>query len=153
MSDYAAEYLALREANNRWREEGLAWLRQNVELIAGEKTDPPLQLGRQESQFTVAESTMIGERIGVRCQFRTMLFDIGWPRLPEHGFVPGNGLARGRISLSQNLMLDPQPIAELILRRPGNTAPSWHLIEDERPGTPFNLPLLRQYLDRLRSGV
>ena len=153
MSDYTAEYLALREANNRWREGGLAWLWQKVEAIAAEKIDPPLELGRQEAEFMVAASTMIGERIGVRCQFRTMLFDVGWPRLPEHGFVPGNGLARGRISLSQNLMLDAQPIAELILRRSaGDAPPVWHLIRDERPGEPFTLPLLRQYLDLLRSG-
>lgn len=158
--DFIADYLALREANERLRIAGREWIWTNltgfadaVNQVTGGVTgdDPdlvkPLQIGRQEWQFQVEQSTMVGERLGLRYNARTLLFEIGWPRLPEHGIVPDNGLARGRVSFSQNVMLDPRPITELILRRdPAGAAPNWHLITHKKLGERVTELHLREFL-------
>jgi hypothetical protein len=137
LTDHLADYLALREANNRLRQDGIEtiWnslesiLTRHNEDISGQAGRHPLQIGRQEWQFTLDQSTLIGERLGLRLNFRTIVFEIGWPRLPEHGYVPGGGLARGRVGFSQNTMLDPQPVAGIVLRRdPSGLSARWFLI-------------------------
>jgi len=153
--DFIADYLALREANEQLRIAGREWIWTNltgfadaVNQVAG--GDPTLvqtiRIGRQEWQFQVEQSTMIGERLGLRYDARTLLFEIGWPRLPEHGIVPDNGLARGRVSFSQNVMLDPRPITEMILRRdPSGAAPVWHLISHKKLGERVTELHLREF--------
>lgn len=143
MADLFSDYLALREANNLLRQSGIETIWASLqsvliglnEEIAGEPGRHPLQAGRQDWQFTLDKSTLVGERLGLRHNSRTIVFEIGWPRLPEHGHVPGLGLARGRIGFSQNTMLDPRPIAEIILRRDrsGGSA-RWFLLNQE-PGS------------------
>lgn len=141
--DFIADYLALREANERLREAGREWIwsvlsgfAEAVNLTTGEAGTgfaTAVELGRQQWQFPVEQSTMVGERFGIRHNSRTLLFEIGWPQLPEHGFIPDNGLARGRVTFSQNVMLDPRPIAEIILRRTQAT-PTWHFILNKKLG-------------------
>lgn len=153
MTDYLADFLALREANERLRQQGIDELwgllnhisaRLNVsngqsngefggETIGAGPGGQRLELGRQEWEFTVRDSTMVGERLGLRCNVKTLVFELGWPRVPAHGYVPGTGLARGRIGFSQNVMLDPRPLADLILRRVENPAsPRWYFIDHEQ---------------------
>lgn len=157
MQDYAAEYMALRAANDRMRETGKAWLWETITRICADlnrsiptPTQPDLiQIARQEWQFMVEQSTMVGERLGLRYSYRTLLIEVGWPRLPEHGFVPDNGLARGRLGFSQNVMLDPRPLAEIILKRGADTQPVWHLIDNKKLGEILAEPVLRAYLNLL----
>lgn len=157
MADLLSDYLALREANNLLRQGGIDRIWESLQSIlvqfnqsnfnqfrepmgptgsAEEATGQPgnhlLQIGRQDWQFTLDKSTLVGERLGLRRGSRTIVFEIGWPRLPEHGHVPGLGLARGRIGFSQNTMLDPRPIAGIILRRdPTGHSAHWFLLRQE----------------------
>jgi hypothetical protein len=141
LTDYLADFLALREANDRLRQRGieLLWGSLNLlvarfnETIEAHPEAPGFQLGRQEWQFSVKDSTMIGERFGLRYNFKTLIFELGWPRLPEHGYVLGSGLARGRIGFSQNVMLEPRPLTDLVLRRVGTSdTPRWYFIDHEQ---------------------
>src|SRR5262245_7406611 len=109
--DFTAEYLALKAANDELRERGKQWLWNALDVICSEisrelsdQNNPPLQVGRQEWQFKVEDSTMVGERFGARLREKTLVVEAGWPREPQHKFVPGRGLARARISFSQNVM-------------------------------------------------
>src|SRR5215510_1316127 len=122
--DLAAEYLALKAANDELRERGKQWLWNALDVICSEisrelsdRNNPPLQVGRQEWQFKVGDSTMVGERFGARFREKTLIVEAGWPREPQHGFVPDRGLARARIGLSQNVMFDARIVAEMILKR------------------------------------
>ncbi|MFM8393117.1 MAG: hypothetical protein ACKOB4_04260 [Acidobacteriota bacterium] len=154
-----ANFLALREANDRLRQQGVDLLWDSLHLLSSRynesvAADPlahRLQLARQEWQFPVDESTMVGERFGLRCNFKTLVFELGWPRRPEHGHVPGSGLARGRIGFSQNVMLDPRPLAELILRRvESSDSLRWYFIDRERRrGDELSEAGLRPYLQQL----
>ena len=92
---------------------------------------------------------MVGERYGARHRGRTLLVEVGWPREPQHGYVPDGGLARGRVGLSQNIMLEPQLIADLILKKVGTTEPQWSVITNKRIGEPVTESLLRSYFNLL----
>lgn len=152
--DIAAEYLALKAANDELRERGKKWLWNALDVICSEisrdlsaRNKPPLQVGRQEWQFTVEDSTMVGERFGARFREKTLLVEAGWPREPKHGFVPGRGLARARIGFSQNIMLEAQIVAELALKRQNNGDLVWKIIDDKKLGAEVTESRLREYFD------
>lgn len=152
--DSVAEYLALKEANDRLRESGRQWLWNALDAVCAEisrdlsaKNDQPLRVGRQEWQFKVENSTMVGERFGARYREKTLVVEAGWPREPEHGFVPDRGLARARIGLSQNVMLEAQTVAELIFKRRGDGDPAWHFITNKKLGEVVTESRLREYLN------
>jgi hypothetical protein len=152
--DSTAEYLALKEANDQLRESGRQWLWNALDAVCAEisrelsaKNDQPLQVGRQQWQFKVESSTMVGERFGARYREKTLVVEVGWPREPQHGFVPDRGLARARIGLSQNVMLEARTVAELIFKRRGDDAPSWHFIANKKLGERVTESRLREYLN------
>jgi len=165
MADYFAEYLALKESNDRLREQGRAWIWESVSRHSAEiNTEmaalppgpanqspqlPGLQIGRQEWQFKVGRSVMVGERIGVRYAGRTLVIEVGWPREPEHGHVPDHGLARGRVSVSANVMLEAMLKDELILKRNSDGVPVWHYIRNSKTGEVVSQNRLRHYLEEL----
>ncbi|MGH9831487.1 MAG: hypothetical protein ACRD9Y_00645 [Blastocatellia bacterium] len=149
-----AEYLALKEANDQLRESGRQWLWNAIDAVCAEislelsaKNDQPLQMGRQEWQFKVENSTMVGERFGARFREKTLVVEAGWPREPQHGFVPDRGLARARIGLSQNVMLEARTVAELIFKRRGDGDPTWHFIANKKLGERVTESRLREYLN------
>jgi hypothetical protein len=166
MADYFADYLALKESNDRLREEGRAWIWESVSRHSAEinsemaalppgPADPSthlaagLQIGRQDWQFKVGRSVMVGERIGVRYAGRTLVIEVGWPREPEHGHVPDHGLARGRVSMSANVMLEAMLKDELILKRNSDGVPVWHYIRNSKTGEVVSETGLRHYLEEL----
>jgi hypothetical protein len=152
--DIAAEYLALKAANDELRERGKKWLWNALDVICSEisrdlsaRNNPPLQVGRQEWRFKVEDSTMVGERFGARFREKTLLVEAGWPREPQHRFVPGRGLARARIGFSQNVMLEAQVVAEMILKRQNNGDLGWLFITDKKLGDGVTESHLREYFD------
>ncbi len=152
-NDLAAEYLALKAANDQLRERGKRWLWGALDVICSEMSrelsergHPPLQVGRQDWRFQVENATMVGERFGARCRTNTLTVEAGWPREPQHGYIGGGGLARARIGLSQNVMLEPRIVAEMIYRRPGEGEPAWYLIANKKLGDKVTELALRSYL-------
>jgi len=160
--DYAAEYLALKAANDQLRERGKQWLFDSLNQLCAEANqklltqgDPQIgaasiQSGVQPNwQFKVENAVMVGERFGARFRYRTLTVEAGWPRSPEHGYITDGGLARGRVGLSQNTMIEPQPIAELILKKVGNSEPAWFVFKNKILGEQVNEVKLREYLSPL----
>jgi hypothetical protein len=149
--------LRLKAENDRLREEGKQWLWNSLELLCNEingklvnkANGAIIQVGHQDWQFTIEGSTMLGERFGARYLTRTLVVEAGWPRLAEHGFVPDGGLARARIGLSRNIMLEARTVADLIFKRQGKEAPSWYLIEHKKIGERVTEYKLRSYLSLL----
>jgi len=152
--DIASEYLALKAANDNLRERGKQWLWERFDLLCAEANrklmlhdnQSQVQIGHQEWRFKVGSSMMVGERLGVRHNSKTLTIEVGWPREPVHGFVPDGGLARARIGLSQNTMLEARVIAELILKPQGQNDPAWRLISNGKLGEQVTESHLRAYL-------
>ncbi|HEX4948269.1 MAG TPA: hypothetical protein VFZ34_16465 [Blastocatellia bacterium] len=152
----------LKAANEALREAGKDWLLTTLETICDEinqasapppvepaapAAEPRLQLGDQEWQFTVGDNVMVGERLGIRHKGQSLVVEVGWPRLPEHGIVPDLGLARARISFSQNIMIDARLLAELSLRRSKDSAEAhWHVLADHQVGEKITAEKLRAYV-------
>jgi hypothetical protein len=152
--DLAAEYLRLKAANDQLRELGKQWLWTLLDTLCSEvsrelsaRNKPPLQVGRQDWRFQVENSTMVGERFGARFREKTLTVEMGWPREPQHGFVPGRGLARARIGLSQNVMLEARGLAEMIFKRRGDGDPVWYFITNTTLGDEVTESRLRGYLN------
>jgi hypothetical protein len=155
--DLAAEYYALKAANDRLREWGKQWLWNALDRLSSEisreltdkANQAPLQVGRQEWQFTFEGATLVGDRFGARCRTNTLVVEIGWPRLPQHGYIKDGGLARARIGFSQNVMIEPRTVAELVLRKNGEGDPLWYVITNKKPGERLTESRLRSYLEML----
>ncbi len=164
--DYAAEYLALKAANDQLRERGKQWLFDSLNQICEEINQKLLAQGNPQPnvtglagaasilsgvqpdwQFKVENAVMAGERFGARFRHRTLTLEVGWPRLPEHGFIPDGGLARGRVGLSQNTMIEPQLLAELILKKAGGGEPVWFVIKNKTLGEQVTEARLKEYLN------
>jgi len=152
--DYLTDYLALKAANDQLRERGKQWLLETFNHLCAEinrnlatqPNEPAVQVGRQEWQFKVGNSLMVGERLGVRYRGRTLIIEVGWPREPQHGHVPDHGLARGRISLIEAKATD-----ELILKHRGRDEAAWYIIEHKKLGELVTEARLRAYLQAALS--
>ncbi|MCI0524189.1 MAG: hypothetical protein L0Y75_02910, partial [Acidobacteria bacterium] len=149
-----ADYLSLKAANDKLREQGKQWLWNTLDVICSEisrelsaANNPPLQVGRQDWRFNVDGSTMIGERFGARFREKTLVVEIGWPREPQHGFVPDRGLARARIGLSQNVMLEARGLAEMIFKRRNDDDPAWYFITNKQLGARVTESDIREYFN------
>lgn len=157
--DYAAEYLALKAANDQLRERGKQWLFDTLTQLCADANrnlitqpdQPGIQTGIQEWQFKVENSTMAGERFGARYRYKTLTVEVGWPRLPEHGFLTDNALARARVSLSQNTMLQPEVIADLVFKKVGSGEPAWYIFYNKKLGEQITESRLREYLSSVLS--
>ena len=147
-SGFESDYLALRAANDLLREKGKAWIFDLFEELVRE-SGREILIARQDWEFTVDRSTMVGQRLGARFQGKTLTIEIGWPRLPEHGFVHDQGLARGRISLSLSPMLSARPAENLILKVTKANEPIWHSIEDGRMGAELTKARLSEHLNTM----
>ena len=163
--DYAAEYLALKAANDQLRERGKQWLWDSLNRLCDETNHQLLTQGTPQTglagaasilcgvqpdwQFKVENAVMVGERFGARFRYRTLTVEVGWPRLPEHGFITDSGLARGRVGLSQNTMFEPQAIAELILKKMGSGEPAWFVFTNRQLGEQITEARLREYLNQI----
>jgi hypothetical protein len=152
--DLTAEYLALKAANDELREQGKQWLWNSLDVICSEisrelsaRNNQPLQVGRQEWQFKIEDSMMVGERFGARFHEKTLIVEAGWPREPQHRFVPGRGLARARIGFSQNVMLEAKIVAEMILKRQSSGDLGWNFIAEKKLGARVTEPRLREFFD------
>lgn len=157
----------LKAANEALRKEGQEWLLTTLETICNEinqtttppaavadapAAEPTLQIGNQDWQFAVGDNVMVGERLGIRHNNQTLLIEVGWPRLPKHGVVPDLGLARARVSFSQNIMIDPKLRAEFTLRRNKDSGDvSWHEFADHQVGEKVTADKLRAFVQQLLS--
>jgi hypothetical protein len=158
--DYAAEYLALKAANDQLRERGKQWLLDAFTQLCADAnrnlmTDPTqvgIQTGTQEWQFKVENATMAGERFGARYRYKTLTVEVGWPRLPEHGFLTDNALARAQVSFSQNTMLQPAVLAELVFKKAGSGEPAWFVFKNRQIGEQINAARLRELFSLILAG-
>ncbi|MEP6742658.1 MAG: hypothetical protein ABJB61_09180 [bacterium] len=143
-----AEYLALRSSNDLLRNTACDWLLATFRNVAGEmnRAGAPLQISNEDNyQFTVANATMVGQLLKLENGVRQLLVEVGWPRVPRHGFIRGGGLALGRLrhvgikSASEQIRLVRSP----------EGLPRW-LVEDSRdPPVEIREADIRQHVANL----
>jgi hypothetical protein len=159
--DYLAEFLKLRAVNDQFRMRGKDVLWEQVETLCSAlnrdlmakavKLDGEIiRTGRQPWQFDLkteaGAATLVGERLGARYRGQTLLLEVGWPHEPQHGYIPGGALARGRISFSPNVTIDPLLKTEIALLREG-TDVTWYEVKYKQRGELLTDARLRSYLE------
>lgn len=118
------------------------------------QTAPTLLIGKQDWKFELGDSltktVLSGERMGIRHKEKTLTLEIGWPRNPEDGFLPDNGLARARFSLSANVFIDALLLAEYTLMKTRDSATAdWILLHENIVGEKISEEKLRGYIGKL----
>jgi hypothetical protein len=94
------EYLTLRRSNDLLRKTACDWLLSTFRNVAGEmnRAGAALQISNDDNyQFQIANSALVGQLLKLENGIRQLLVEVGWPRLPAHGFIRGGGIAVGRL--------------------------------------------------------
>ena len=95
-----SEYLALRSSNDLIRKTASKWLLDMFATAAGEanRAGASVKVSRDdEHRFKVGNASMVGRSLSLGSGVRTLLVEVGWPRLPSDGFIRGGGLACSHI--------------------------------------------------------
>jgi hypothetical protein len=141
------EYLRLRASNDKARSTGIEWLFETFTLLAGEanRAGAGVQTAQKEGhRFGVGSATMVGKLLTLKAGVRQLMIEAGWPRRPSDGFVPGNGLASGRI---RHFGITSANEELLLVRSPGGT-PQWLVLERDGARTQLLEARLRRHLRR-----
>ncbi|HZH33641.1 MAG TPA: hypothetical protein VEX64_02315 [Pyrinomonadaceae bacterium] len=123
------DYLRLREANDAARRVGIEWLLNTFLEVAEEANRRGMKIKIEKSdahRFAVGAATMQGSLIRLGLGVRTMTIEAGFPRLPQDGFVRGNGLACARIS---HFGISHANEELLLTRADKREAPAWFSID------------------------
>ncbi|MGI8835737.1 MAG: hypothetical protein ACR2H4_03755 [Pyrinomonadaceae bacterium] len=94
------EYLALRSSNDLLRTTACDWLLEAFRNVAGEmnRAGSSLHITSNENyQFKIANAALVGTLLKLENGVRQLLVEVGWPRVPGHGFIRGGGLALGHL--------------------------------------------------------
>ena len=94
------EYLALRSSNDLLRKTACDWLLAAFRNIAGEmnRAGSSLQITSNDKyQFMIANAALVGRLLQLESGVRQLFVEVGWPRVPGHGFIRGGGLALGHL--------------------------------------------------------
>lgn len=95
-----SEYLALRSSNDLLRKTACDWLLAAFRNVAGEmnRAGSSLQItSNDDYQFTIANAALMGRLLQLESGVRQLFVEVGWPRVPGHGFIRGGGLALGHL--------------------------------------------------------
>jgi hypothetical protein len=140
-----SEYLALRSSNDLLRKTACDWLLAAFRNVAGEtnRTGASLQISSDDNyQFTIANAALVGQLLQIENGVRQLLVEVGWPRVPRHGFIRGGGLARGRLrhigikSASDQIRLVISP----------EGSPRWLVENNREPATEIREANIRQHV-------
>jgi hypothetical protein len=96
-----ADYLTLRASNDFLRSVSVKWLMSAFIDTADEfrvKGRPITLETNTKHEFKAGVNTMVGSKLKFSLGLRALSVEAGWTRLPEHGFIRGNGLAQARVS-------------------------------------------------------
>jgi hypothetical protein len=94
------EYLALRSSNDFLRKTATDWLLSTFANVADEmnRAGASLQVSTEDHyQFKIGNAAMVGKLLKLENGIRQLLIEVGWPRIPQHGFIRGGGLALSNI--------------------------------------------------------
>lgn len=142
-----SEYLKLRSSNDFIRKTACDWLLSAFSNLAGEmnRNGASLQISTEDNyEFSTGSAVMAGKLLRLENGVRQLLVEVGWPRIPKHGFIRGGGLALGHV---RHVGIDSAS-EQLRLVTSTEGVPAWML---ERPAQSyeFNEAQVRRHLNIL----
>jgi hypothetical protein len=139
------DYLRLRETNDAMRRAGIEWLLKTFLEVAEEANRRGMRIkieNSDEHRFAVGAATMQGSLVRLSSGIRSMTVEAGFPRLPQDGFVRGNGLACARISHFGIARANEEL---LLTRADKRDAPVWFSIDEENVRHQFLVSRLKHH--------
>lgn len=139
------EYLALRSSNDLLRKTACDWLLAAFRNVAGEtnRAGASLQISSDDNyEFTVANAAMVGRLLQLQSGVRQLMVEVGWPRVPGHGFIRGGGLALGR--LRHIGIKSASELLRLVISPEGS--PRWTVENNREPAAEIRAPNIKQHI-------
>jgi hypothetical protein len=140
-----SEYLALRSSNDLLRKTACDWLLAAFRNVAGEmnRAGSSLQITSDDNyQFTIANAALVGRLLQLESGVRQLFVEVGWPRVPGHGFIRGGGLALGH--LRHFGIKSASEVIRLVTSPEGS--PRWIVENNREPVVEIREPNIRQHL-------
>ncbi len=94
------QYLQLRTSNDFIRKTACDWLFAVFRNVAAElnREGASLQISSEDNyEFNHDTTVLAGRLLRLENGVRQLLVEVGWPRIPKHGFIRGGGLALGNV--------------------------------------------------------
>ena len=143
----AADYFAVRAANDSLRERGQRLLNETFTALAARanRSGAGITLSTTDAhRFRVGNSTMVGTRLVLARGVRSLAVEVGWPRLPRDGVVRGSALACARVS-----HFGGGPAEELLLALDADGSPLWLVSDPSGARAELTDEHLRRHFARL----
>jgi hypothetical protein len=143
----AADYFAVRAANDALRERGQKLLNETFTALAARanRAGAGITLSTTDAhRFRVGNSTMVGTRLVLARGVRSLTVEVGWPRLPRDGVVRGSALACARVSHFGGGATD-----DLLLALDAEGTPLWLVAEKTGARTELSDEHLRRHFAKL----
>ena len=143
-----SEYLALRSSNDLLRKTACDWLLAAFRNVAGEmnRAGSSLQItSNDDYQFTIANAALMGRLLQLESGVRQLFVEVGWPRVPGHGFIRGGGLALGH--LRHFGIQSASEVIRLVTSPEGS--PRWIIENNREPAVEIREANIRQHISIL----
>lgn len=140
-----ADYLALKESNDKIRAAAVEWLFDSARAIASqvvEQNELPIAVEIKEPhRFAVGNSNLLGSHISFAQTIRCLTIEAGWTRAPADGFMRGGALALARITHFGMA----RAREDLLLVRDADNLVNWFAIDKENERVLFDAKNLHRH--------
>lgn len=124
-----ADYILLKESNDKIRRAAVDWLFDSLLAIAAEANREKsfsIEIERADAhRFAFGNSSLLGSRLALRQTIRCLTVEAGWTRAPADGFMRGGALAAARVS---HFGISKANEALLLIRAPDNLI-NWFAVD------------------------
>lgn len=149
--DDIADYLALKEANDKIRTTAVKWLFDillEATRRANDKNAEIMIEQKDSHKFDHRNAVLTGSFLRFRQGVRCLTIEAGWTRLPNDGFMRGNALAYSKFTHFGFAKHN----AELVLRRT-DELPEWFIVDEDNLLHLFDLNQLVKHFHIFLGGV
>ncbi len=140
-----ADYILLKESNDKIRAAAIEWLLDSMLAAAAEanrQNSFSINIERDDAhRFAFGNSNLSGSRLTLRQTIRCLTVEAGWTRAPADGFMRGGALACARIT---HFGISKANEDLLLARAPDNLI-NWFVLDDEKKRAPFDAKNLRRH--------
>lgn len=140
-----ADYLLLKESNDKIRQAALDWLFDSARAIAAqadEQSDSSIVVEtKNPHQFAFGNSNLHGSLLSFNQGVRCLKLEAGWTRAPADGFMRGGALASARITHFGIARAGE----DLLLVRAADNSINWFAIDKEEKRVLFDANNLRRH--------
>lgn len=140
-----ADYILLKESNDKIRAAAVDWLFDSTLAVAAEANRQnrfSIAVERDDAhRFEFGNSNLSGSRLTLRQTVRCLTVEAGWTRAPADGFMRGGALACARITHFGITKANE----DLLLARAPDNLINWFVVHGEKKRAPFDAKNIQRH--------